>query len=302
MELRHLRYFVAVAEELSFSKAAQRLHLAQPPLSKQIRDLESELGTPLFLRRNRRIDLTAEGKAFLERSRQILRDVEAGVSAVKLGASGEAGLLRLGFMNTLSYDFLPRTFRSFKESNPGVRVEFVEAGATEQITKIRDGRLEGGFIGQAHPNAYADIAIQTIFKDKLVAALPEQHPLAAKCRLRLSQLRAVPMWMTSLVNAPFCNPWLLGILKSRDILPPLAGEVASASSALMQISIGEGFVLVPEQISRISTPGVVFRSVLDLRDRYDFSFAWKQGHETAVLKKLLNHLVPGSGSQSARQR
>jgi hypothetical protein len=84
----------------------------------------------------------------------------------------------------------------------------------------------------------------------------------------------------SLANAPFCNPWLLGILKSRDILPPLAGEVASASSALMQIAIGEGFVLVPEQISRISTPGVVFRPVLDLRDRYDFSFAWKQGHET----------------------
>ena len=151
MELRHLRYFVAVAEELHFRRAAERLHMSQPPLSQQIRALEEEVGATLLLRNQRRVELTAAGAAFLVRAREILAAVEDAAREARRVQRGEVGRLAVGFVGSAMYSFVPELLRAFREQCPDIALRLHELGTTEQLRQLEDGRLDVGFLRPPWP-------------------------------------------------------------------------------------------------------------------------------------------------------
>ena len=188
MELRHLRYFVAVAEELHFRRAAERLHMSQPPLSQQIRALEEEVGATLLLRNQRRVELTAAGAAFLERAREILDAVEDAARQARRVQRGEVGRLAVGFVGSAMYSFVPELLRAFREQAPDIALRLHELGTTEQLRQLEDGRLDVGFMRA--PGRWPGLRVETVLEEPVVVALPDLHPLApapAAARSRTSR-------------------------------------------------------------------------------------------------------------------
>src|SRR5262245_26825869 len=191
MELRHLRYFVVVAEELHFRRAAERLHMSQPPLSQQIRALEAEVGATLLLRNQRKVELTAAGAAFLERAREILAAVEDAALEARRVQRGEVGRLAIGFVGSAMYSFVPDLLRAFRERYPDIQLRLQELGTSEQLRQLENGRLDVGFMRT--PSTRPELRAETVLEERVVAALPDAHPLAARARLRLTDLEGQPL-------------------------------------------------------------------------------------------------------------
>src|ERR1700749_4678303 len=176
MELRHLRYFVVVAEELHFRRAAERLHMSQPPLSQQIRALEEEVGATLLLRTQRKVELTGAGAAFLQRAREILGAVEDAALEARRVQRGEVGRLAIGFVGSAMYSVVPERLRAFRDRHPDVGLRLHELGTTEQLRRLDDGRLDIGFIRA--PGSRPGLSTETVLREPVVAAPPDGHPLA----------------------------------------------------------------------------------------------------------------------------
>ena len=200
MELRHLRYFVVVAEELHFRRAAERLHMSQPPLSQQIRALEEEVGATLLLRNQRQVELTAAGAAFLERAREILTLVEDAALEARRVQRGEVGRLAIGFVGSAMYSFVPELLRAFREQFPDVVLRLQELGTSEQLRQLENGRLDVGFMRL--PVLRPELRVETVCEEPVIAALPDLHPLAAKRRLSLEDLEGQPLVLLTRSGAP----------------------------------------------------------------------------------------------------
>src|SRR4051795_636425 len=183
MELRHLRYFIAVAEELHFRRAAERLHMSQPPLSQQIRQLEEEIGAQLLSRNQRKVELTAAGVAFLERAREILDSVEDAARQARRVQRGEGGRLAVGFVGSAMYSFVPELLRAFRDHAPDITLRLQELGTSEQLRQLEDGRLDVGFVRL--PRARPELTFETVLEEPVVAALPDTHRLAQRSLLTL---------------------------------------------------------------------------------------------------------------------
>ena len=190
MELRHLRYFVTVAEELHFGRAAARLFIAQPPLSQQIQQLERELGVSLLARTSRRVQLTPAGAAFLSEARQILSRVTQAADTAKRAARGETGWLGIGFAASATYDLLPAVLHDFRALFPEVALSLQELNAAEQATALTDNHIHVGFARPYAPHPAA--VVSAIQQEPFLAALPAAHPLAQESSLRLSALAEEP--------------------------------------------------------------------------------------------------------------
>ena len=174
MELRHLRYFVAVAEELHFRRAAERLHMSQPPLCQQIRQLEEEVGATLLLRNQRKVELTAAGAAFLVRAREILDAVEDAARQARRVQRGEVGRLAVGFVGSAMYSFVPELLRAFREDKPDIALRLHELGTTEQLRQLEDGRLDVGFVRLR--GSRPGLAFESVLDEEVVVALPGRAP------------------------------------------------------------------------------------------------------------------------------
>ncbi|MBV9229224.1 MAG: LysR family transcriptional regulator, partial [Chloroflexi bacterium] len=186
MELRHLHYFIAVAEELHFGKAAERLQMAQPPLSQQIRQLEDELGVQLFYRTKRHVQLTEAGHVFLQEARQTLIQAEQAIVAARRAGRGELGRLAIGFVGSATSDILPTLIRGFQERYPEVELLLRELTTAQQVRALQDGRIHVGIL---RPPVHDDtLRIETLFKEPLIVALPERHPLSSQVQLPIEAL------------------------------------------------------------------------------------------------------------------
>src|SRR5687768_4355925 len=190
MELRHLRYFVAVAEELHFGRAAVRLHIAQPPLSMQIKQLEGELGFRLFQRTNRKVEITQAGALFLDDVRELLAELDRSVASAKRVARGESGWLGIGFVGSATYAVLPAALQRFRKDHPDVELVLRELVTAKQAQALREGRIH---VGLARPAIDEEgIDSEVILHEPLVAALPDSHRLARKAGIRVEDLAAEP--------------------------------------------------------------------------------------------------------------
>lgn len=252
MELRHLRYFVAVAEEENITRAAARLRVAQPSLSRQIRDLEAELGLALFEHGARSLRLTDAGRQLLGEARAVLARLEEAVRSTKAVADGEGGEIRIGYAPSLAVELLPRMLRQFQRERPGVRVQLHDLSTLEMLRGLRDGSLHIALLVRMRGMEIGDLHFEEIERHAVCVALHPAHPLAKLPRLRLEQLAGERIIAFNVENYPEYHRWVAGLFAGLAKPPPIAEEHDSATSLIAAVEAGRGIAMVSQRIDCLS--------------------------------------------------
>ena len=259
MELRHLRYFVAVAETRHFGRAAARLHHAQPALSQSVRQLEAELGAPLLLRTTRQVSLTPAGEFFLEQARGVLTAVEDGARGVGRIAEGRLGLVRIAFTGTAAFSQLPRIARLVKQELPGVALEIhADLLTPAQTEGLLAGRLDLGVLRL--PVGTDRLAVRTVAVEHLVLALPADHRLVTEPAVALPDLRRED-FITYAEDHSAVNEALHRTCREAGFAPRVEHRAPGTAVLLALVAAGLGVSLVPESVRALPLAGVVFRDV-----------------------------------------
>jgi DNA-binding transcriptional LysR family regulator len=302
VELRHLRYFVAVAEELHFGRAAARLHIAQPPLSRQIRDLERDVGVELFARGTRGVELTAAGRAFLVEVRQVLAQAERALRAAQRAARGESGRLRVGFVEAATYSgTLAEVLAFFRQHLPEVSLGLFELDSLEQAEALREGRIDVGIVHSPPPDAHRWLRVERVLEDALVAALPRAHPLAARGPLALADLAAEPFVFFPRFTGPVLYDHVIASCRSAGFSPRVVQEAAGWSTLAALVAAGVGVSFAPLSVAQVERPGVAYRPVRGLSVDMGMSAVWKQGEESPVRERFLAALRAASRAAPPRR-
>jgi DNA-binding transcriptional LysR family regulator len=249
MELRTLRYFVTLAEELHFGRAAQRLAITQPPLSLSIRGLEEELGVRLFARTRRQVALTYAGATFLEQARDILARAGAAVDLARAADRGAVGRLDIGFMSASIYTLLPPVLREFAASHPGVRLELRELTLPQQATALRRRDIHVGFVRP--PVTDAELIAEPLLDEPLVVALPSGHPLAALRRIAARRLAGERFVMFQRIPGLVLHDLVLGFCLQEGFTPNVTQEASQTHAVVGLVSAGIGVALVPASAQEI---------------------------------------------------
>ncbi len=264
MDVRHLRYFVAVAEERHVTRAAERLGIQQPPLSQQIRSLEDELGVRLFHRKPRGVELTDAGKALLPDARRILADVENAVARVHRTARGEQGRVAVGFTSSVPFHpFFPGALRDYRESFPMVALPLEEGGTVDLVAAIVSERLDVAFIRSPAPEADG-IAVYDVLSEPMVAAVPAAHPLGTKRRtgpIDLADLSEEPFVLYRRSSGPGLYDAITAACHGAGFSPRLEQEAPRIVATLNLVAAGLGVTLVPESLASMRMAGVRFRTL-----------------------------------------
>ena len=285
MELRHLRYFVAVAEELHFGRAAQRLHVAQPPLSQQIRRLEEELGSRLFHRTNRRVQLTDAGRALLGEARATLAQAERARDVVRRTARGEVGQLVIGHMASAELNVFPRLLPAFRRRHPGIELVFQLAGESEQLQLLRDGQIHAGFMRV--PAADPALTVTPIYREPLVAVLPERHPLAHRRSVALTALRSERFILFPRRFAPAYYDALMAMFREAGIEPRVVHDTNRLHTILSLVATGRGVSVTGKCVERLARPGVVCRPLRPRVPEIEMAIAYDPGNASPLLRAFL---------------
>ncbi len=300
MELRHLRYFVAVAEELHFGRAAARVRIAQPPLSQQIRQLEQELGVTLFNRTRRRVELTPAGRAFLEDVRRVFGQVELAVRTAQRASRGEIGQLALGFVPSADLDVLPRVLRVWSARFPTVEIELYTLLPRAQLEALRDGHIQLGFLRL--PVDERGLVLESIQREPLLAALPQGHRLARSARVRLGDLAGETMILFPRHIAPGYYDLYIRACRHAGFTPRVL-HPGSMQTNLGLVSAGLGVALMPASIRNLRRAGVVYRALAPPVPHVEMAVAYRRDHRSAVLPAFLRVLrevvPPGRGLREA---
>jgi DNA-binding transcriptional LysR family regulator len=271
MELRHLRYFIAVAEELHFGRAAQQLGISQPPLSQQIQALERELGARLFERTNRRVELSEAGRLFLEEARLVLVQVDKAADVARRAQLGKLGEMKIGFTSSAPFSTrIPKAIHAFRQAFPAVHLNLQEMSSKKVAEALLDESIE---IGLMRPLQLADsLRVQELFREPLVAVLNAAHPLAASggAGLRLEALAGEPFVFFPRGYGSGLYAQLLSLASRAGFNPHFSQEAAEAMTIIGLVAAGLGVSVLPASFQRIRIDGVVYRTLLD------------EGAETAV--------------------
>ena len=259
MELRHIRYCLALADEESFSRAAVRLRIAQPALSRQIKALEDEIDVMLFLRTSRGAVPTEAGKLFIDSARAILADLEGTVQKVRRAQQGEIGLLRIGFTASASFNpFVTRTIRDYRTLHPHVEVELIEEATSQLLSRFDANRLDVAFIRPA-PGEVAHLWSMRVLTEPLVVAMPSGHPYASKNKIDLKQLSREDFILYPRQNGRALFDQIIATCGDAGFSPKVLQIAPQLTSIVNLVATGIGLSIVPESIARVSTPGVVYR-------------------------------------------
>lgn len=259
MELRHLRYFVAVAELLNFTRAAAKLNVAQPALSRQIRDLEDELGVSLLERTSRFVELTDAGKEFVSEAREVLQRAELARQKVRAFATGERGEIHVGYAPSPSVELLPKTLEAFAEHCPGVRVHLHDLSIEEMLQALRTGRLDAALTVQASPKRMRGLVFEGLRSYPVCVAVHRKHPLTKHKAVNLAQLKQEDLIVYSRAEYPDYHEWLRGVFdQSKQTLPESVEEHDSGTGIMAAVEAGRGVALVPSILSSVAGPRLTF--------------------------------------------
>lgn len=285
MELRHLRYFVAVADELHFGRAAEKLFIAQPALSQQIQHLERELGVRLLERSSRRVSLSAAGAVFLAEARAILARVAGATEAARRADRGELGRLGVGFVASATYAVLPDVLRRFRERFPDVELLLYELTAAEQADALREGTINVGF---ARPFLEDPaLIVEPVARENFVVALPEGHSLAAGESVPLADLAAEPFILFPSSPKPSYADTVYALCEGAGFTPQVAQEVREMQTAVSLIAAGLGVSLVPASVQNLRRLGVVYRPLRDPTPPTELVLAYRRDDSSPVLQGFL---------------
>jgi len=282
IELRSLRQFAAVAEELHFGRAALRLHMTQPPLTQAIRKLEGELGAKLFERSSRSVALTPAGLALLPAARKLLQDAEALAPMTRAAAAGTRGRVRLGFVSTVGYGELPRWLKRFRDAHAEIELNLLEATLDVQLRGFESGEMDAGFIIHAPGALPAGLKALSVAREPMVLALDADSPLLARARLRASDAVGLPLVIFPREIAPSLFDALLAFYRSHGATPQIAQEAIQMQTIVNLVSAGMGAAWVPASVMSLQRPGVVYKPIAGT-PACETSLVWRADAPPAVL-------------------
>jgi DNA-binding transcriptional LysR family regulator len=291
IELRLWRQFLAVADELHFGRAAQRLNMTQPPLTQAIAQLEALLGLKLFDRTKRSVQLTAAGAALVPEARDLLVRAQALPLVARASADGEAGRLRLAFVSTVGFDLLPRWVRAFREQYPKVQLELIEATGDVQLQALERGEIDAGFMLHSPGFAPPGLTCQRIARDPLVVAVPEQSGLAGHTPLTLKDLLGQPLVIFPRRILPSLYDAIFAMYHASGHLPRVAQEAIQMQTIVNLVSAGLGVAWVPDSVRQFQRPGVVYRELKAGKGQAvpgcETSLVWAAGAASPALLRFL---------------
>jgi DNA-binding transcriptional LysR family regulator len=287
MELRHLKYFVAVAEELNFSRAAERLKISQPPLSQQIHQLENELGVQLFFRTKRQVELTDAGKAFLESTYKILSNIEKACETARHSQKGEFGKIAIGFTGTATFDILPNLMQSYRTRYPFVDLTVCQINTTNQVQSLLKSEIDIGIL--CSPVTSPDLEFAVIRKEPFIVALPENHPLASKTDLlEVQELSSELFIMTPRKAGQIYYDMVIGVCYNAGFSPIITQEVHELHTALSLVSACMGIALVPCSIQNFRINGIVYRQLKNSTSTLKTALVWRKDETAPIVHNFLN--------------
>ena len=289
MELRHLRYFMAVADAGNMTRAAEKLGIQQPPLSQQIRALEAELEVQLFRRKPRGVDLTQAGEALLAEARAILDRVEHAILSARRTARGDAGRIGLGFTSSASFHpFVPRIIREFREASPLVSLTLEEAGTGELVDGLRAERIDAAFV-RSPIGAVAELDVHSVLEEQMVAALPAGHRLAGRTtRLPLAALEEETFILYRRPLGPGLYDAIIAACQRAGYSPHIGQEAPRMLATLSLVAAGLGVTLIPASMRRIGIEGVAYRP-LDRKAGLiaPLNLACRRGESAPVVRRFV---------------
>ncbi|HWQ92799.1 MAG TPA: LysR substrate-binding domain-containing protein [Clostridia bacterium] len=286
MELRHLRYFVAVAEQLNFTKAAGKLHLAQPSLTRQIQNLEAEIAVRLFNRAKGQVSLTDEGRAFLIDARRILTLTAESILAVQHLSRGETGQLNIAYLSNSDFGLLPETLKIFRQRFPHVGLNLFDMSPAEQLRALEARKIDLGFVGLRPPAEIGILSWETIARNRTVVVLPVRHPLARKPRIKLSELENMFFVGMSEKTHPGFRHWLNEVCQQAGFVPRLLQEAELELALITFVAEGLGVTLAREHMKKLPHPGVTFRPLAP-SIKSDYCIAWNQTNNSRALLQYI---------------
>ena len=296
MELRHLRYFVAAAETLNFTQAAKNMHVSQPPLSRQIQDLEREIGAALFERGRNRLKLTAAGEYFLPEAKRILSQAHHAARLAKAAADGKAGRLTIAFLSPLGGLFLPGVIRSFRQRLPLAEVDLLEMVPRMQLEALLDNQIDLAFVPKAEVALGSELALEPIMAVELRLAIAPDHPFAKLRRVPIARLKGERFIVFKKSAAPAIHELLLGICRSAGFEPDVVRQSDRAQSIIDLVAAGIGVSIVPELFGRYQSD-LVLRPLIPKLPRIPLCMVWRKNDHSALLRTFRGMIRPHFGQR-----
>jgi len=294
MELRHLRDFVAVAQDLHFSRAATRLHVAQPALTRQIKNLEEEIGVQLFNRSNRRVTLTREGRAFFESAKSVLDLTERSVEAIRRASRGETATFSIGHLPSFGFQPLTATLGEFRRLRPSVTVHLCNLTGAEQVQALQERSIDLGFVVSSEFLAGTGLRGERVACCPAVAAVPEESLLARKSWISLADLKRSTLVGLSEELHPDYEEWIAGISKDFSLAPPVGQRAHDEMALLALVAAGAGVALLPEQVKSLPHGGVVLKA-LKPPIMVECCIAWRKDDASQLLRDYMQIVRKASG-------
>lgn len=295
--VQQLRCFRVLSEELHYGRAAQRLHMTQPPLTRHIQNLEASVGVLLFERRGRKIELTPAGASFLSDAEAILRRLDRGVMVARQLASGQAGELVIGYVEPLGINFLPQILGSFRDLHPQHSLRLVEMHTLDQLKALQEGTIDCGLL-RAPARSTPELTLEPVWRDELVVALPERHVLARSSEhsVRMMQLVDQEFVIYDTTLGVGMLTAMLAACSEAGFNPSTPHVATSTPMLLALVAAGDGVAFVSGEIAQLSRPGVVFRRVADHTVSSEVLMGWRSAGAPDVLADLC-HVIRVKGAQ-----
>jgi len=298
MELRHLRYFVAVAEELHFTRAADRLNMSQPPLSQRIMELERELQVTLFERTRRRVELTAAGGVFLECARTVLARLDAGIEAVRQVSRSEKRHLAIGWEPLVELGSVPRLIQDLREQYSDLRIQVRTLVTTDLLRALRDGRIDAAFLSPPEPRD--DLAVHLVEREPLLAVLPDSHRLSDRASIRASELAMECHVRLAPPVAPALAKCVAALWAQEGVEPVTEVEVDTPLSVLRLVARGAGVSLLPASAIALGIPGCVHRPLAGQACTVETALVVARGEASPSVRQLVSMATAAAVGPRAR--